>query len=148
MLHNAAINRAPARITRPFMGLPVDCSISPMTVGPTKPPSRPHELTSARPPASAGPLKRDDGNVKMMDWTTKNMNADTHTPSRPMTGVEYAAITRPAAITFKPPVRSCRLRDDVFAKRGSVAAPIAAAIHGVAVSTPIAKGEKCPDAPM
>jgi hypothetical protein len=41
-----------------------------------------------------------------------------------------------------------RLRTELLAKRGSVAAPAAAASQGVALSRPIVKGEKCPDAPM
>jgi hypothetical protein len=59
----------------------------PITVGPTNPPSSPHELTRPRPPASALPESRDDGNVKMIDCTTKNIDADRHTPSNPIAGV-------------------------------------------------------------
>ncbi|MNV45481.1 hypothetical protein D3C71_1372800 [compost metagenome] len=120
------------------------CSIQPITDGPTNPPSNPHELTNARPPASAAPLRREEGYMKMIDWTRKNIDAAIQKPSSAINGPLKAAMTRPDAMTRYPVTSNVRLRTGVLAKRGNVAAPSAAAIHGSAVSRPMVVSDRSP----
>ncbi len=86
--------------------------------------------------------------MKTIDCTTKNIDAATHTLASAAAGGAYAAQTSPAAITPSPAHRIRRDRDESRAKRGNVAAPSAAASHGIAASRPTTIGLKRPDSPM
>ncbi|MNC58482.1 hypothetical protein D3C75_1082110 [compost metagenome] len=115
-----------------------------MTDGPTKPPSKPHVVTKARPAARALPLKRLDGKTKMIDCTTNSINAVREKPIRPTNELDNEASNNPAAMVSKPKNSRVRQRLGEVARRGKVAAPIAAAIHGTDVSKPISNGEREP----
>ncbi|MNV67145.1 hypothetical protein D3C71_1599320 [compost metagenome] len=101
-------------------------------------------VTKARPAANALPLSRLEGKTKMIDCTTNSISAVSENPIRPMNELASDASSSPAAMVSRPPNSRVRQRLGEVARRGKVAAPMAAAIHGTAVSRPTWKGDSAP----
>ena len=109
-----------------------------------KPPSRPQVLTSASPPASATPARREEANRKITDCTTKNIEPVRQKPASATAGLAKAAMHSPSAMAASPISSSRRPRRGVTASRGSAIAPTAAATQGSELSAPICSGVSLP----